>query len=179
MKTSRVTLRKMEGRFIKSRTGRGVPSKKPEVGEMKSGDYDSVFSLWKRSENLGLSGADSPENIQRHMRRNPGLSLVARENGSVVGAILCGHDGRRGYLHHLAVDRKSRKKGIGQALVEECLARLEKLGIQRCHIFIFARNEKGKKFWRALGWRERPELRMMSIDLGSLSPSRFPSGRSV
>lgn len=140
-------------------------SKKTEIGEMKPEDYDSVFSLWKNSENVGLNEADSPENFQRYLKRNPGLSLVARENGSVVGAILCGHDGRRGYLHHLAVAPQYRKKGIGQGLVQGCLHRLKNLGILKSHVFVFARNHEGGKFWSAIGWRGRPELRMMSIDI--------------
>lgn len=135
-----------------------------EITEMTSADYDEVFSLWRATENMGLSEADTKENIQSYLERNPGLSLVARQNGTVVGAVLCGHDGRRGYLHHLAVTRQKRENGLGKALVGECLARLAMIGIQKCHAFVYFENHDGQEFWRRIGWSGRTELVLMSKD---------------
>ena len=90
------------------------------------------------------------------------MSFVATDNGKIIGAVLCGHDGRRGYIHHLAVAETHQKKGIGRKLTERCLESLKNLGIQKCHLFIFEDNEGGQKFWESLGWTKRVELTMMS-----------------
>ena len=73
----------------------------------------------------------------------------------MIGAVLCGHDGRRGYLNHLAVARDHRGRGIGRALVAASLARLRAIGIGRCNLLVFEDNAQGKEFWRHLGWQER------------------------
>lgn len=125
--------------------------------------YSQVMALWRAAEGVGLSEADSPEAIGRYLARNPGLSLVASQDGHLVGAILCGHDGRRGYIHHLAVRPEARRQGIGRRLVRECLARLGRQGIQKCHLFVFRANEEAIAFWRAIGFTGRDELSMMSI----------------
>ncbi|HIC90022.1 MAG TPA: GNAT family N-acetyltransferase, partial [Anaerolineae bacterium] len=94
--------------------------------------------------------------------RNPGFSFVARDGRLLVGAILCGHDGRRGYIHHLAVYRRHRHKGIGRELVERSLHALKRVGIRKCHIFVFSDNQEAIAFWKHIGWTERIELTMMS-----------------
>ena len=80
----------------------------------------------------------------------------------LVGAVLCGHDGRRGYMHHLAVQTAYRRQGIGQALVEHCLARLKAAGIDKCHIFVYSANQAGQAFWKKTGWVLRANLVLMS-----------------
>jgi len=124
--------------------------------------YDHVMNLWKKSEGIGLSGADSKEGIEKYLERNPGMSLVARDLGSVVGSILCGHDGRRGYIHHLAVSPDYRRQGIGRKLVERSLAALQAWGIQKCHIFIFNENYGGIAFWERIGWTFRKDISLIS-----------------
>ena len=135
-----------------------------QVTEMSLRDYDDVISLWQKAEGVGLSDADSRPNIQKYLERNPGMSFVARENGTLVGAVLCGHDGRRGYLHHLAVAAAHRRKGIGKALAERCLAELASLGIRKCHLFVFATNSDARSFWKKLAWTERIDIKVMSMD---------------
>ena len=125
-------------------------------------DYAEVMALWHGIEGVGLSAADQPERIAAYLVRNPGMSLVAREDGALVGAALCGHDGRRGYLHHLAVRPDRRGRGIGRALVAGCLAALAAEGIDKCHLFVFKDNLEGQAFWRKLGWQERLDLTVMS-----------------
>ena len=128
-------------------------------------DQDAVVALWRRTEGVGLSESDTRRAIAAFLRRNPRFSFVAEKDGRIVGAVLCGHDGRRGYLHHLAVAKRHRQHGIGRRLVDACLAKLRRAGIQKCNIFIFAANTAGMKFWTHIGWELRTELHLMQIRL--------------
>jgi N-acetylglutamate synthase len=132
------------------------------VEPMTEQDYDEVIALWQTAEGVGLSDADAPEAISRYLARNPGLSLVARQDSVLVGAALCGHDGRRGFIHHLAVRPSHQRQGIGRLLVDRCLTGLAATGIQKCHLFVFGENQNALNFWRAIGWTERVELVLMS-----------------
>jgi N-acetylglutamate synthase len=133
-----------------------------QIDELRATDYDEAFALWNRIEGMGLSSADEREPLQRYLARNPGMSSVARVDGRTVATVLAGHDGRRGYLHHVAVDPAFRGRGIGRQVVQRSLARLRAEGIERCHLFIFATNESGQSFWRAVGWQERSDLKLFS-----------------
>jgi N-acetylglutamate synthase len=136
-----------------------------EIREFTMQDYPAAYALWKESEGISLREADSPENIKYFLERNPGMSFVAYDGDRLVGAALCGHDGRRGYLHHVAVAQLKRRIGIGSALVDRCLEKLQTCGIQRCHLFVEAGNHPGRAFWRRIGWFERTDLSMFSRDL--------------
>lgn len=107
---------------------------------------------------MGLGESDTPEALERFLKRNPGLSLLVERQGRLLGAVLCGHDGRRGFLHHLAVEASSRKQGIGSALVDSCLAGLRKEGIHKCNLFLYVANVEGRKFWEAQKWKLRDDL---------------------
>ncbi|HEY0840516.1 MAG TPA: GNAT family N-acetyltransferase, partial [Vulgatibacter sp.] len=128
-------------------------------------DYETVLALWKASAGVGLSDADSRGAIEVYLQRNPGMSFLAYEDDELVGAVLCGHDGRRGLLHHLAVARSHRGRGVGRRLAELCLEALKRDGIQKAHLFVYHNNHGGVAFWKELGWYERTELRMMSCDI--------------
>jgi len=129
-------------------------------------DYDDVVAFWRSQEGVGLNESDGKRQIAGYLTRNPGMSFIVREAGKVVGAVLCGHDGRRGYLHHLAVASSHRRKGLGRSLVARCLKSLRRAGIQRCNIFLFADNPQGRSFWQSIGYRPRADLLLMqrSID---------------
>lgn len=133
-----------------------------QIREMSIDDYEPIYALWEASEGLGLSDADSKEGIKRFLERNPGLSFVALDHDQIVGAALCGHDGRRGYIHHLAVFKSHRMQGIGKSLVGRCMYALMRIGIAKCHLFVFGDNQDAIKFWNRVGWTERVELMMMS-----------------
>jgi ribosomal protein S18 acetylase RimI-like enzyme len=135
------------------------------IREMTMADYAAVYALWSGTEGIGLSSADTPERIAAFLERNPGMSFVAHVEGQLVGALLGGTDGRRGYLHHLAVSPERRGAGIGYQLVARALAALKQVGVDRCHIFVYAENEAGRAFWKRVGWYERTELMLMSYDL--------------
>jgi len=123
-------------------------------------DYDEAAAVWREAEGVGLDAADSPEKIRFYLARNPGMSFVARREGRLVGTVLSGHDGRRGYLHHLAVRPECRREGVGRALIERCLAALAAGGIDRCNLFVYSDNLAGKKFWERSGWKLYPGLEL-------------------
>ena len=128
-------------------------------------DFPAVSDLWQTTENIGLSSADNSEALVRFLERNPALSFVAMAGEHLVGAVLCGHDGRRGAIYHLAVASSYRRTGIGKQLVNLCLQALRENGIERCHIHVYAQNEVGINFWQQGGWFLRPELALLSIDV--------------
>ena len=123
------------------------------IRAMEFEDYDSVISLWRRTEEIVLTDTDEKEAIQIFLSRNPGLSLVAYCDGELAGAALCSQDGRRGYIHHLATGKRFRRHGIGSALVRESLLRLSRVGIRKCNIFILPENREGIALWQRNGFR--------------------------
>jgi ribosomal protein S18 acetylase RimI-like enzyme len=139
------------------------------VREMTPADYEEALALWKSSEGIGLSAADSKEHVERYLFRNPGLSFVAFVERELAGAVLSGHDGRRGTIHHLVVKDSFRRKGIGRSLVEHCEKALVQAGITKCHVFVFTDNLEATGFWKKMGWFERSELLMFSRNLDSIA----------
>lgn len=130
-------------------------------------DYAVVHALWATTEGIGLNESDSPAAIATFLQRNPALSQVALDTeGVIVGAVLCGHDGRRGYLHHLAVAPSHRGRGLGRALVDACLGQLRSQGIPKCNIFLYASNTAGRGFWAHEQWAVRDDLLVMQRGLG-------------
>jgi len=127
--------------------------------------YEEVYLLWEQCEGIGLSDFDSPENTNVFLLRNSGMSFIARDKGEVVGAVLSGHDGRRGYVHHLAVRKDYRQQGLGRKLVDKCLSVLQSAGIKKCHIFIFNDNVDGIDFWKSVGWKHRSDISIISKDI--------------
>ena len=136
-----------------------------EIREFTPADYEAALALWKRCEGIGLSDADSPCAIKKLLARNPGMSFVAVLDGELIGTSLCGHDGRRGFLYHVAVDPKHRGKGFGKQLAQTSLKALEAEGIQKCHIMVFHNNESGKEFWKNTGWIPRPDIDVLSYNI--------------
>ena len=144
--------------------------------EMTAADYGEVPALWREVEGLGLhvDECDSREGVARYLRLNPGTSFVARDAGRLVGAVLCGSDGRRGYLHHLAVAPASRRMGVATALVRRCLDSLAAMRIAKCNLFVFADNDDAMAFWKGIGWRcwDETGLTGMSILMATASSPR-------
>ena len=132
-----------------------------EIAELLAADCEEVLAFWQDIEGVGLNESDTPEQLTAFLRRNRGFSLVARGQGRIVGAVLCGHDGRRGYLHHLAVAKDHRNRGLGTALVQRCLSQLANIGILKCNIFVYNDNDDGSAFWRSTGWIDRRDLKIM------------------
>jgi N-acetylglutamate synthase len=128
-------------------------------------DIRKIVNLWKKTKGIGLSEADSEKNLKRFISKNTGLNYVFEVNGKIAGTILCGNDGRRGYLYHVVVDESFRAKGIGKELVQKSLEALKKQGIQKCHLFVFENNELGIGFWKGTGWNKRDDLIVFSKNL--------------
>jgi ribosomal protein S18 acetylase RimI-like enzyme len=136
-----------------------------EARSFRIEDYGPALELWKRCPGVGLSSADERDAVGAFIERNPGLSFAAWERERLVGTCLCGSDGRRGYLYHLAVDSGCRRRGIGAALASASLEALAATGIRKCHLFVLADNEAGAAFWAALGWKLRDDLAVYSKDV--------------
>ncbi|MEE4136355.1 MAG: GNAT family N-acetyltransferase [Desulforhopalus sp.] len=133
-----------------------------EITPFSIDSYQDVLTLWRQCEGIGLSDADSSDNIRAYLNRNPEMSFVATADGMVVGSILAGHDGRRGYIHHLAVHPSCRRRGLGRALVAQAICALLSVGIQKAHIFIFNNNAAGIAFWKSVGWNPRDDIAVIS-----------------
>jgi len=131
---------------------------KIEITEMTLADYDATYALLSATPGIGLRLADSRAGIERYLIRNPGLSFVARSEGRIVGCVMSGHDGRRGYLQHLAVDPEFRLQGVGSALVERCLTGLHALGIEKTHLDVLVDNLPAHRYWSRRGWKKRDDI---------------------
>jgi len=132
-------------------------------------DYDAAFALWQATPGVGLSDADRREPIERYLARNPGSSFVATDGGTLVGTILCGHDGRRGLIHHLVTAPSARRQGVARALVRAAIGALGAQRIDKCHLMVYRDNAAGLAFWRAIGAKERFELQLVSLSTGPVS----------
>lgn len=136
-----------------------------QILEMMMDDYDEALQLWQQTPGMGLSTADEQSAIAKFLSRNPGLCFVARMGDALVGTALCGHDGRRGYVYHVAVAEAQRSQGIAKVLVDHCLDGLRQQGIEKAHLMVYETNLGGIVFWHKLGWYRRDELALMSVDL--------------
>lgn len=132
------------------------------IEPMLPSDYNEVVALWKISTGISVDASDSRDGILAYLERNQLSSFVAREEGKLVGAVLGGHDGRRGYLHHLAVAPSHRKLGVGRLLAESVLRALRRDGIIKCHLFVRTDNVEARDFWSHIGWTKRDDIVMMS-----------------
>jgi putative acetyltransferase len=129
------------------------------IRAMSIDDYAAVHALWVSTSGVGLGESDTRAGTEAFLVRNAGMSAVA--GGEVVGAVLCGHHGRRGYLHHLAVSEAWRRRGIARELLARCFRALSTQGIPKCNIFLFSDNAEGAGFWHHNGWSLRSELRVL------------------
>lgn len=129
------------------------------IRRMIINDYKSVYALWLSCKGMGLNNLDdSEEGIEKFLYRNPDTCFVAEVDQKIVGVIIAGNDGRRGYIYHTAVNPDFRKRGIGKALVDSALSALKKCGINKVALVVFERNEDGNKFWENIGFSMRDDL---------------------
>ena len=144
------------------------------IREMKMEDYDNVFALWKTIKGFGIRSVDdSKEGIERFLKWNPGLSVVAEEDGKIVGAILCGSDGRRGCLYHVCVHKDYRRQGIGKTMVIWCMEKLKELQINKVSLIAFTQNDVGNAFWKEIGWTKREDLNYYDFTLNEKNITAF------
>ena len=122
-------------------------------------DYDRVYTLWMSCKNMGFNDLDdSREGIEKYLKRNPGSCFVAEQGEEIIGVILSGHDGRRGFIHHMAVAESCRRQGVGSALLSHAIAALKEEGIHKVALLVFNRNEAGNAFWESSGFTARNDV---------------------
>ena len=130
-----------------------------EIRKMTIADYDGVYALWMSCRNMGFNDVDdSREGIERFLRRNPETVFIAVEDGEVEGVVLGGHDGRRGFIHHMAVREKCRRTGLGTKPLATCLEAMKREQISKVALLVFKYNEAGNAFWEAQGFTVREDL---------------------
>lgn len=130
-----------------------------QIEQMTIADYDAVYSVWTSCRGMGLNSADdTKDGVSKFIDRNPETCFVAKIDGAVVGAIMAGNDGRRGYIYHTAVSPQYQRRGVGRALAEAALDALKALGINKVALVVFSKNESGNAFWQKLGFTAREDL---------------------
>lgn len=130
-----------------------------QIRKMTIKDYEAVYGLWLSCKGMGLNTVDdSREGIERFLDRNPDTCFVAESDGSIVGAIIAGSDGRRGYIYHTAVSPNQRRQGIASKLVDTAMSALENIGITKAALVVFDRNADGNAFWERAGFTVREDL---------------------
>lgn len=129
-----------------------------KIRVMKPSDYSEAMSLWSGATGVGISPDDSEENIKLYLERNPNTSFVAVEQGKIIGAIMAGHDGYRGFIHHTAVLEQYRNCGIGNKLVKNALSAIKAEGINKVVLVVFKDNDLGNSFWEKMGFTTREDL---------------------
>ena len=145
-----------------------------EIRQMQNADYDDVCALWHTIRGFAMRSIDdSREGVEKFLERNPGLSTVAVEDDHIVGAILCGHDGRRATLYHVCVEEHYRKRGIVKSMVVRCMKELQKQGINKVALIAFTHNDVGNAFWKEIGWTEREDLNYYDFTLNTENIVKF------
>jgi ribosomal protein S18 acetylase RimI-like enzyme len=117
-------------------------------------DYDGAIALWSGVEGVEICEGDGREEIAEYLQRNPGLSRAAVAEGKMVGVALCGHDGRRGWIYHLAVAPEYRRQQVGKLLLDDCVSGLRRAGLKRAIILVAGDNPAGHQFWLRNGWED-------------------------
>jgi ribosomal protein S18 acetylase RimI-like enzyme len=137
-----------------------------DVTPMTTAHIAAALALWAESEGVEICDGDSHAELEAYFQRNPGMSMAAVDDtGRLVGAVLCGHDGRRGFVYHLAVAKDQRGRGIGRALMQRSLAELRRAGLRRVLLLVSADNDGGHEFWLREGWEDMTFAQPMGLDL--------------
>ncbi len=140
-------------------------------------DYEDVYALWMSIKGFAMRSLDdSRDGVLRFLKRNPDTSVVAVEDGKIVGSILCGFDGRRGCLYHVCVHENYRRRGIGKAMVVYCMKALEKEEISKVSLIAFTQNDIGNAFWKEIGWTKREDLNYYDFVLNDKNIVNFNKG---
>lgn len=134
-----------------------------QIRVMTIDDHERILNFLKQTPGVTLRVADEYDPTKCYLERNPGLSFVAEQDGSIIGCLMAGHDGRRGYLQHLIVDPDYRNQGIAKRLVKNTVKELSQIGINKCHVFSFKTNTLGNGFWKNIGWQQRNDVNMYSL----------------
>lgn len=144
------------------------------IREMTIEDYDQVYALWMQISGFGIRSIDdSREGVERFLKRNPATSVVAVQNGRIVGSVLCGHDGRTGYFYHVCVAEDYRNRGVGHRMIHYAMAALQAEGISKVSLVAFKSNTIGNEFWSNVGWTRREDFNCYDFVLNEENITRF------
>lgn len=144
------------------------------IREMTIEDYKQVYELWTEIKGFGIRSIDdSREGVERFLKRNPGTSVVAVQNGRIIGNILCGHDGRTAFFYHVCVAKNYRHHGVGYRMVRAAMETLQKEGVSKISLVAFKSNEIGNAFWQGIGWQERSDFNCYEFILNEENITRF------
>ena len=144
------------------------------IREMTIDDYEKVYGLWMQIQGFGIRSIDdSREGVERFLKRNPTTSVVAEQNGRVVGSILCGHDGRTGAFYHVCVADDYRKRGVGHRMAHFAMRALQAEGINKVSLVAFKSNSLGNEFWNRVGWTRREDFNVYDFILNEENITRF------
>lgn len=144
------------------------------IRAMTIDDYQDVHDLWMTIKGFGIRSVDdSKEGIEMFLKRNPTTSVVAIEDGKIVGSILCGHDGRRGCFYHVCVADQYRRRGIGKAMAVYAMNVLKKEHINKVSLIAFTKNDIGNAFWNSIGWTKREDLNYYDFTLNEANITAF------
>jgi ribosomal protein S18 acetylase RimI-like enzyme len=145
-----------------------------QIRPMAEADYDMLYALWMTIHGFGIRSIDdSREGVERFLRRNPTTSMVALDGERLVGAILCGHDGRRGCFYHVCVHADYRQRGIGKSMAVACMRALQAEQINKVSLIAFKSNEVGNRFWKSVGWTFREDLNYYDFTLNEANITKF------
>ena len=129
-------------------------------------DYEPVFALWRSIEKGVHTGrSDTPSEIEKKLKHDPDLFLVAETDGAIIGSVIGGYDGRRGLVYHLAVDAAFRGLGIGSQLMDELEARLRAKGCLKCYLFVTSDNPEAESYYQHRGWHHMDSIRLYGKEL--------------
>ncbi len=145
-----------------------------EIRVMTIADYEEVYALWQSIHGFGIRSIDdSKEGVERFLKRNPSTSVVAVSEGKIIGAILCGHDGRTGCFYHVCVQEEYRKQGIGKSMAVACMRALKNEDINKVMLVAFTSNSIGNQFWKGAGWKYREDLNYYDFVLNEKNITAF------
>lgn len=141
---------------------------------MKIEDYDGVYDLWMTIHGFAIRSVDdSREGVEVFLKRNPTTSVVAEDNGKIIGSILCGHDGRRGCFYHVCVHEDYRRQGVGKAMVVRAMEALKAEKVNKVSLIAFTKNDLGNAFWNCIGWTKREDLNYYDFTLNEANITAF------
>lgn len=132
-----------------------------KIRTMNSRDHGELVRLWSSFPGNAITGADSPKEFEAFLAKNGSFCFTACEDDEVVGSVMAGSDGRRGYVYHLAVRADHQRKGFGGALMRRVEDALLKSGLEKIHLFIFSDNP-AIAFYEKSGWHVRNDITVMS-----------------
>lgn len=139
-----------------------MKKKSYQIDKATNRDITEMINFWRATEGIGVGVGDDEPSLQLFLRRNPTTSLIMKDEGRLIGTVLGGFDGRRGFIYHLAIDPAYRRRGLGKELLDKALTELVKVGAPRTHLFVWNDNVTAIEFYKSLGWLDRHDVEVFT-----------------